>query len=354
MCHKHRGMIAWILIVAMIYSPSLVLAQTPSNGRRTTAQNRRSAAKAAPAVESSATSAASESSSLATTPAATSSNRKIDLSYVTPEAVAAVVAYPRQVLTAPEMEMLPTEVITAAGKKELGIDPLQIEQIIAIAEPPQAMLPTAGVVLRMAAPVEKGKILGPLWDQTTEAQLDGKPYRQGAGPMGMSIFSPDDRTVLIASDPLLKKMLSNRADPKEGRMSKVLGRVSDPPDVMAILLIEPIRPLLAMPLSMVPVPPPFDEAKKLPDLVTSIGVKANLSGNYAMSLTLRANDAAAAQQVEEIIDKLLAGALQLTAAQMAAQQPASSDPVEQAMAQYSKRSSERMLKALARCAADRA
>ena len=54
--------------------------------------------------------------------------------YVTPETVAAAVAFPRRVLTAPEMEMLPVEVLSALGKKELGIDPVEIEQVMVIVD----------------------------------------------------------------------------------------------------------------------------------------------------------------------------------------------------------------------------
>jgi hypothetical protein len=359
MGRKHREIVACMFIIVMVCAPSMIWGQAQNSSRRT-GQSKRSAAKAAPATDSktdaaegstaatdkTAESAAAGSSSPVTVPTSPSNNRKTDLSYITPDTVAAVVAYPRQVLTAPELEMLPTEVFTAAGKKELGIDPLQIEQIVAIVESTQEMMPAAGVVLHMAGPLEPGKILAPLWDQGADAQLDGKPYRQGSGPLGFSIFRPDDRTVLIATDALLKKMLSNHASPKEGRMTKVLGHVSDPPDAMAILLIEPIRALLTMSLPMVPLSPEFDDAKKLPELLTSIGAKVNLTGDKVMSFTLRANDEAAAKQVEEILDKLLAGAQQSATAQIAAQQPVGNDPVAQASAQYSKRITERMLKAI--------
>ena len=79
MSRKHRTAIAWLLVVVMTYSPALVHAQP----------------------------------SAASKPA-------IDLGYITPDTFAAIVAYPRYVLTAPEMELLPTELFTAAGKKELG------------------------------------------------------------------------------------------------------------------------------------------------------------------------------------------------------------------------------------------
>ncbi len=96
---------------------------------------------------------------------------------------------------------------------------------------------------------------------------------------------------------------------------------------------------------MPPVPPQLDDVKKIPDLLTSVGAKVNLTGDMAMSLTLKAKDEAAAEQIEQIIDKLLDVARQ-RASQQSATQLASSDPVEQAMGQYSKRMSERMLQAI--------
>ena len=163
MCRTHRAAIVWILIATMTFSPTLVYAQPP-----VIAQQAPAAAKA-----------------------------KIDLGYVTPDTCAAVVLYPRHVLTAANMEMLPVEVLSAAGKKELGIDPVEIEQAMAIAEPPQGGPPAAAVVLRMATPLGQGKILGPLWDKTADGQLNGKTYRQAKGPMDFSIFQSDDRTLLV-------------------------------------------------------------------------------------------------------------------------------------------------------------
>ncbi len=255
MYRRFQRAIAWILIVSMTYSPSLVYAQPPA------------AAKQAPAGDAA----------------------KIDLSYVTPESCAAVALFPRRVLTSPAMEMLPVEVLTAAGMKELGIDPMQIEQLVAIVEPPVGGPPGAVVVVHLASPLGQGKILGQLWDRTTEDKLDGKTYRKGADP-APSIYRIDDRTLLMGTDDLLRKVVANHASPKEGKMTAVLGRMTEPPDAMAILLVEPIRPLLAMPLAMAPVPPQLEDVKKIPELLTSIGAKLNFSGDFGASLSLRTGE----------------------------------------------------------------
>ena len=106
--------------------------------------------------------------------------------------------------------------------------------------------------------------------------------------------------------------------------------------MMAIVLVEPIRPLIAMPLAMVPMPPGLEDVKKLPDLITSIGVKLNVTGGVMRSLAVRANDEAAAKQIEAIVDKLMETARQQAAAEIA-KQAQSSDPVEQAMGKYLQR-----------------
>ena len=306
MFRKSRGAIVWTLAVTMSLSPAMVYCQAPSTE---------------------------------------SVKRPIDLGYVTPEAAAAVVVYPRHVLTAPEMEMLPIEVLSAAGKKEFGIDPVQIEQVLVIAEPPQGGPPEAALVVHLAGPLPEGKILGPLWDRTTAAELDGKAYRRGTGPMDLSIFRPDDRTLILATDGLLHRILSNHASPKEGKMSRLLGRIQSPNDVSAVLLVEPIRPLLAGPLAMAPVPPPLAGVKKIPDLVSEITVAGNLVGEPSLRLRVRANDESAAEQLDKIIGDLLGVAKQNMMAQ-SERMAGSSDPVEQAMARYLQRLNDRMLKEL--------
>jgi len=309
---RHRVRVAWLLAVVMTLSPSLAYSQPPAA---------HGASKSVPGA-------------------------KVDLGYVTPESVAAVVLHPRRVLTAPEEEMLPTEVITAAGKKTLDIDPLDIEQALLIVEPPSpGRPPQAGIVLRMANRLPEGRVLGPLWAQTEEGQLDGKPYRKPLETAGFGIFRADDRTLVVADEGLLRKMLANHAKPAPGAVSKLLGAMQPVPDATAVLAVEPLRPLAAAALSQAPLPPPLAEAAKLPELVQSVVVRADFTGAMAMSLSVRATDERAAGEVAEIIDHAIAMGKQLIAAQIA-MESRSDDSVQQAMAKYSRRISERMLEAL--------
>ena len=269
---------------------------------------------------------------------------KIDLSYVTPNAVAAVIIHPKRVLTDPDMmKGLPVDMLKAGAKESLGIDPFEIEQVMVIVEPPQSRDPQVVVVLRMASPV-KGKVFPDLWQKTTEDKLDGKTYRKATSPNGASIFQPDDNTIILGNDEMLRQVWSNRANPQEGTMSRVLARIEAAPDAMAILLIDPIRPMIAAPLAMAPVPPPLADVKKIPELLTSIGVKANLTSDIGLTLSLKATDEAAAEELEGIINKALEMARQAVDAQMAQMKDA--PPQMQMQAQVMKQVNDNVLKPL--------
>ncbi len=312
MFRVYRGTLCWILVVVMAVSPSLVYAQPPQ-----TSQDAKAEAK-----------------------------QTVDLSYVTPGTALAVVAHPRRVLTAPEMEMLPIEIISAAGKQELGIDPVDIEQILLVAEPPQAAPPPeVGIVVRFSKPYSSNDILQPLRENTVEGDLDGVAYRQGQGPMDLSFYMPDEKTLLVGTDAMLRAMVANRKKPKSGSMSKLLGKMNTSHDLLAVLTVEPIREMVVAQLSMLPVPPPFEGFKKVPELLSVAAVRANFTGKTDMALVLRARDEAAAKELDQLIDQAITLSQQMILAHVA-EEFQGDDPVEKATAQYVKRINKGMFEGL--------
>lgn len=294
----------------------------------------------------------SSSAILAAVP--TDDKPKIDMGYVTPDTIVSVVFHPRNMLNSPKMkkippeaaksikdmskmflgkEMEPAEAISTAGKMFLGIDPFEIEQVLIVAEISPSGPPGVGFVLHTLSPVDQKTIFPQVMPQTSEVKWEEKTYRKAPGPDKKCFCCPDDKTVIAADEDMLKKMLANHAEPKEGKMSKVLGQVADLPDVLAIVQITPIRPMIAMMLQLKPVPPEMEDAKKLPDLLTSIGVKANMAGDATISL--KANNGSDAEQVEQIINKLLETAKAQAAAEIAKAE-ASDNPMQKSMAPLQK------------------
>ena len=62
----------------------------------------------------------------------------------------------------------------------------------------------------------------------------------------------DERTILIAHDELLGKMLANVAKPEAGPAAKRLAQIPGSPDVAVVVALDPIRPMLKAELQKAP------------------------------------------------------------------------------------------------------
>lgn len=262
----------------------------------------------------------------------------IDRGYITPGAVLVAVVRPRQVLQAREMELMPVEVISAAGMKELGLDPVLIEEVIVIVEMPDAKKPPqAGIVVRYAEPLPSDGLVPDLVERTVKAELSGRPYRRANDPMDLSLMRADERTLLLAHDDLLRRMVANHAKPTAGAACRMLDRVVGRPSGVAVLAMDALRPLIAAEIRKAAVPPMLSGFTKIPDLIVSVEAKLDLLGDQSMSLTLRARDEAAAGQLEAMINALLDMSTMMAREGIHQQMGRSKDPVEQAGAKYANR-----------------
>jgi hypothetical protein len=107
---------------------------------------------------------------------------------------------------------------------------------------------------------------------------------------------------------MLQQISDNLSTPKEGTLSSVMKSMAPWPDAMVIVHVTPIRPLLAKKLESVSIPAELNDAKRLPDLVASVGIKASASGDMPMEMSIKANNESDAQQVERIAVMLLEAA----------------------------------------------
>ncbi len=257
-----------------------------------------------------------------------------DLSYLPPRAMAAVVAYPRRSLTAPEAEMMPIEILSAAGKQQFGIDPVDIESVLFVVLPPGETEPGFGAVLRLAKPYS-----------LDDLKWEGRPYRDGMHPGAPDLLMPDDHTLMVGQQPVLQQMMDNHAKPSEGPLAKLMARTRIEGDLMALAVLEPVRPMLAAELADAPLPPPFAGLKNVPDLVDAVKLDVGVARGTMLALTVLAVDEEAAEQLERLVNALLDVGRQMALMQLA-EQTQSDDPVEQAAAQYSQRISGKLVEML--------
>jgi hypothetical protein len=132
----------------------------------------------------------------------------LDLTYFPAEAVSVIVAHPQSVLTGPDAEWIPVEVITAQGMKEWGFDPLKVQEAVVLFAPPtQGTDPDFAAILRFSEAYSKAAVTAKLVG--IEKTIDGKAVVESTllGPRAIWLHLPDDKTILIGTAPLVGKML---------------------------------------------------------------------------------------------------------------------------------------------------
>lgn len=256
------------------------------------------------------------------------------------DAIAAFVASPKSIAAKPEMEMMPREIVTAAGLKELGFDPMQIESFIGFIQLPQdGMPPGFGLMLKSANAFDQAVAMPQLAQGTVPGTIAGRKFMQSPQPFMPSLLYLDSKTLIIAPESTLAQMLESNG--KEGALQKRLAAIPANYDLSAVLLFDSLRPLVKSELDNVPLPPVFSAFKALPDHVSAIEVQFGMTGNVRLMAQSPNADSAAELQ------RLLGQALEIARGailQQAAQLAASEDPVEKATAKYSERMLTSMMK----------
>lgn len=298
MLRRRQRFVCWMLVYLTVFSPCYVTAQeTPATG----------------------------------------GSGSVDVGYVTPNSLVAAVAYPQRVLKSPDMEMLPIEIMSAAANKELGIEPLDVEQVLLVVEPPVQGPPGVGLVVRFSKPYVISTLKLPAPIELVDGQLNGRPYRKANTPFGPSLYMPDDRTLIVATEPMLQTMVNNKQKPVEGPLSKLMGKTKLSADLTVIAVLEPVRPLINAQLAQIPIPPPFEGARRLPELIDAAKAELTVVAQPRSSLTLLSQNEQSAQELEQVVKQLMQTGQQMILAQASAQMGTSDDPVEKASAAYAQR-----------------
>jgi len=275
--------------------------------------------------------------SLSLVAASGNADTPLNLKYVPPEATAAVVAHPRQILTGPSSKWLPVEMWTAMGVKETGLDPLQIDEVVALIGPPNGTpKPELGIVVRFAQAYSQADILAKL-PATTEAEESGHKFLQVPAPISACIYFPDDKTIVVSREQMLRHMIV--AQNVDTPLTKLLKQTDCSGNLTLAVAMEPIRGMISALMMYGPAaPPPLDKYKELPNKLDAIVLHFQLQDamGYNLDLMLRGTNAAAAQDVENMI----LGGLEMVrgmALGMFKPKDAPDDPVNQATQKYADR-----------------
>ena len=289
---------AWATLGMLVYPVAPLSAAPPP-----------ATAQPSPAVETAPAAEQPLSPAAESPPAAT-----VDVSYIPAEATVAIVAHPRPLWTGPDAEWMPLEVIRAAGMQQFGVDPVQIREAIACVIPPPAATPnaepTVGVVIRFIQPYSKASLLAKLVEPK-QVEAEGRTFYQLNNPDNSCFFLPDDRTIVFAPRPMLHSMMS--AKNARSPLVKLLRETDCSATYTAIASLDAMRDLITGALVKMPaLPPPLDQFRKAPMLISSAKVQLDLSAGIDFNITLHAVDDEAATELLELANNGLTMGRQLS------------------------------------------
>jgi hypothetical protein len=263
---------------------------------------------------------------------------KIEAKYVAPSAAVVVVMRPAQLMSSPLTEMLPREVATAAGLKYVGFDPATADEVTGFFDMQNPMAPGYGLSINFNQPFKGSSIPAERRAHAQLGELNGKKYLQSQHPMLPSFYGPNNRTLVMAPDVALRSMVEPGS---QSVSSPLLDRVRGVPagsDVYVAVDVAALKGLFQMGLAQAgsQLPPDMQPLMELPNLISAAELTVNFTTTGPTSLVVHANDEAAAQQVETLLNTISAKYQENLKAQLS-EQAASADPIERAWAQYIER-----------------
>jgi len=267
----------------------------------------------------------------------------LELMFIPAGATAAAIFHPQPLLTGPNAEWMPVEVITASGMQQFGVDPVQIREAVFLFFPPDAArpMPAFGVIVRFSQPYSAAALLAKL-PNPQEAEADGKKIYALPGPDHLCLSLPDERTILLAAGPAtLGQMLA--AKDADSPLIKLLKVIDCSATYTAIASLDAMRDLIDQGLAHAPpLPPPLADFLKAPKLTSAAFFRLDLAHEAQINLTLRALDEPSAAELLKLVQQGLAMGRQVALGQMMAAQRGGNDAVQQAGLKYTTRIVNRM------------
>ena len=261
--------------------------------------------------------------------------KTIDLTYVQPDAFMVAVLHPRAFLSAPEMELFPHEILTAAAMKEAGIDPTKMDRVvisIANFSPPQE--PTVAVAAYFSEPLGPNAF-APLKASGKKVTIAGQQVL--IQQRDLALHFPNDRTVVAATGGAMEKLLAAKPA-ADSPLFRRLKQTDFSAHAVAVFSLDAVRDqVTALMAQAPPLPPQLQQFTKIPELTSAVEVRAQIGGSPDFQWTFHARDAQAATQLERLINEAVAMGKELILAQMGQQFQGGDDPVQQATAQYMRR-----------------
>ncbi|HEX5271354.1 MAG TPA: hypothetical protein VFW33_12735 [Gemmataceae bacterium] len=231
-----------------------------------------------------------------------------NLRFVAPDFFAGAVINVPAVFKSPVVEgVLPNEVQDPL-MKEMNFDVRTVERIILLGEawsdPDFPVAPA--VIIRFREPVDGAAFLHKVIQDVGEKSFEGKTYRVARPERGREAAPPfagyvaDEKTVLWAPEPILKKMLTARGD---GPLAVKMKGFDPSAEASAAFLMEPVKPVAGDLLKKLKeeMPPDMADVGTLPERLKGATLALTLAGDTLLTLALDGSDDESAAVIEKLL-----------------------------------------------------
>jgi hypothetical protein len=174
---------------------------------------------------------------------------------------------------------------------------------------PADLTPLPAAILRFAEPVDGKQVLTRLLKGLRQESREGKAYYRsstGEALLGLPLAGaiPDERTVLVAPEPLLRKMLAADSGAKSPLLDR-LRQTDNTDEVTGILIVEPYHNLLNALAEQFKalLPANLADAASLPDRIAVVTAALNLGDKTLLKVSLEADSAESVEVLDDLAFK---------------------------------------------------
>lgn len=211
-------------------------------------------------------------------------------------ALASVMIFPQEILSAPEMKMMPIEIADAWMVENIGVDLSSIESLTGVVGRPGQF----GVVLRLKQDLDARRL---------NRERFAGPAEQVAGHMaipladypGAYLHRVDPRTYVLFTGDFLGAMLAS--DGKSGPLAQFMASRQRETPIIAAMVMAPVRGEIQNATAGMAenLPPPLGNLTQIPNLTEAVLIEASMSSSGFSRLTLVANNEGDASQLSRIL-----------------------------------------------------
>ncbi|MBI2825540.1 MAG: DUF1559 domain-containing protein [Planctomycetia bacterium] len=240
--------------------------------------------------------------------------KPLDVAFIPTDAVFALVVDPYQMINAEGLSPLEGSTMSPLLQPSLGVDAANVEQWI-VTGGTGAKLGDFfyGSIYRFNKDVNQAQqlcALGPNWEEVADGD---RKYHRPKPAGGSCVYFANDRTMVMASEDTLKKMLSVAKD-AESPLLTTLRKSTDASAALVVLEVDPIRGAIGTYLlfSKPPFPfdtPPLDKLKDAIKYISEAVVRLDTTPDVSVNGTLRTKDVKddnGAEAVETLVNDVVA------------------------------------------------